>query len=315
MHLPDGFLSPPVATAAWVASAGSVGVALRQVSRDAEGQSAARTTLTAGVLAAFVFVAQMFNFPVAGGTTGHLLGAALCTALLGPWLAILVLTVVLLIQALVFADGGVVVYGANLFNMGVGGCLLSALILPAIRRLRPSSPGLERVSLAVAAWASVMLAALLTAVELAASGTVPARVVIPAMLGVHAVIGVGEALLSIAAYALLASRRPDVAEDAPQGSLEGWRVAAVLALGLVTVRLAFPAPDGLESVAQQQGFESAATEPAYQAAPLPDYTVPSRPAPAGFDWFGSYLSAGVGMVLCGGLMFAIGALPRRRRPA
>lgn len=308
MHLPDGILSVPVSAAAWVASAGAVGAAVKQVSRGDE-QEVARRTLLAGVLAAFVFVAQMFNFPISGGTTGHLLGAALVTALVGPWRGILVMAVVFLIQTFVFADGGVLALGANLFNMGVAGCLASGLLIPSIRRLRPGSRLVSSVALAVAAWVSVELGALLTALLLAASGTVPAGIVLPAMLGVHAVIGLGEAALSVAAFGILGARGMADAEQ-PHDGAEAWRLAAVLSLGLLLLRLAAPHPDGLEYVAEQQGF--AATGAAgFTAAPLPDYALPEREAD-GFDYLGSYLSATAGIVLCGGLMLAVGGLGRRR---
>jgi cobalt/nickel transport system permease protein len=163
-----------------------------------------------GVTAAFVFAAQMLNFPVAGGTSGHFLGAALAAILLGPWLGSLVLAVVLAGQALVFADGGVTALGANVLNMGVLGALAVGGGMLALRRVLPRRPVVFLAVSAVGAWAAVMLGALATSLELAASGTVPASTVLPAMLGVHALIGVGEAVVTVAALSAIAASRPDL---------------------------------------------------------------------------------------------------------
>ena len=301
MHLPDGFLAAPVSGALYVASGAALGAAVRRAGDESEPGAAAPTM---GLTAAFLFVAQMLNFPIAGGTSGHLLGATLATALLGPWRGLLVLTVVVAIQAFGFADGGVVVLGANVFNMAVAGCLLSAVVLSAARRLWLARP----VALGVAAWLSVMLAAALTAVELAASGRVAAGVVLPAMLSVHAVIGVGEALLTVAAYNLLVHHRrlPGAGVWTGGQGAEPWRLGVVLVLGLLLLRLACPHPDGLESVARAQGFAVAATE-VYRGAPLPDYALPGRS-----ESVGAWVSAVAGIVACGGLMLAVGSGFRRR---
>ena len=147
-----------------------------------------------GVTAAFVFAAQMLNFPVAGGTSGHFLGAALAAILLGPWLACLVLAVVLVVQAFVFADGGITALGANILNMGVIGALLVGGLMLAARRGAAAAAAARCSRVAgVGAWLAVMAGAAACALELAISGTVPLGTVLPAMLGVHALIGVGEA--------------------------------------------------------------------------------------------------------------------------
>ncbi len=315
MHLPDGFLSVPVSAALTVATVGGVGAALHRV-QAAEREPANGPSMVPlmGVCAAFVFAAQMFNFPISGGTTGHLLGAALATALLGPWRALVVMATVLIVQAFMFADGGLVALGGNIFNMGVAGCLVSGLVIPAVQRLGRGRAWARQAAVAAAAWLTVMTAAGLTAVEIGVSGNVPLAVVVPAMLAVHAVIGLGEALLSVVAYNVVVGAKPELAAAgrvwALEQGAETWRLAAVLALGLVVVALAFPQPDGLEWVAEQQGFLGQAAAP-FAHAPLPDYALPGRAAGEGFDWLGSYLSAAVGMVVCGGLMLAVGG--RRRR--
>jgi cobalt/nickel transport system permease protein len=206
MHIPDGFLAPEVAAGTAVVAAGAVGYGLRRASSTLDD----RTVPLLGVTGAFVFAAQMLNFPVAGGTSGHFLGAALAAVLLGPWLACLVLAVVLGMQALVFADGGISALGANIFNMGVVGGLGAGLIVAAARALLPRSRTAFLGAAAVAAWAAVMAGAAACAAELALSGTIPLNTVVPAMLSVHAVIGVGEAVITVAALSAILASRPDL---------------------------------------------------------------------------------------------------------
>ena len=206
MHIPDGFLSPEVAAATGVVAAGTVLVALRRADEVLDE----RRVPLLGVTAAFVFAAQMLNFPVAGGTSGHFLGAALAAILLGPWLACLVLSVVLIVQAFLFADGGVTALGANILNMGVIGAMGAALVIALAARTLPRTRAAFLGAAAVAAWLAVMAGAAATATELAASGTVPLGTVLPAMLGVHVVIGVGEAVITVAAVSAVLASRPDL---------------------------------------------------------------------------------------------------------
>lgn len=206
MHIPDGFLDGTVATATTVAAAGAVGYALTRAGKDLDE----RKVPLIGVTAAFVFAAQMLNFPVAAGTSGHFLGAALAAILLGPWLACIVMTVVLAGQALVFADGGISALGANVLNMGVLGALGVGLLMLAARRVLPSTRTSLLAVSGAGAFLAVMAGAAATAVELAWSGTVPLHLVLPAMLGVHVAIGVGEALITVTAVAAIAATRPDL---------------------------------------------------------------------------------------------------------
>jgi cobalt/nickel transport system permease protein len=206
MHIPDGFLANEVAVACAIPAAGAVAYGLRRASVDLDE----RKVPLLGVTAAFVFAAQMLNFPVAGGTSGHFLGAALAAVLLGPWLACLVLAVVLGVQAFVFADGGITALGANVFSMGVlGGVLVGGLMLAA-RRVLPARRGALLSVTAVGAWLAVMVGAAGCALQLALSGTVPLGTVLPAMLGVHAIIGVGEAAITVAAVSAVHATRPDL---------------------------------------------------------------------------------------------------------
>ncbi|HWK28674.1 MAG TPA: energy-coupling factor ABC transporter permease [Solirubrobacter sp.] len=203
MHIPDGFLTTDVAVACAVPAVVAVGVGLRKASADLDE----RRVPLLGVTAAFVFAAQMLNFPIAGGTSGHFLGAALAAILLGPWLACLTLAVVITVQALVFADGGITALGANILNMGVIGALLVGGLMHAARTAAPA----RLLPIAAAgAWLAVMAGATATSLELALSGTVPLGTVLPAMLGVHALIGVGEAVITVAAVSAVLSTRPDL---------------------------------------------------------------------------------------------------------
>jgi cobalt/nickel transport system permease protein len=206
MHIPDGFLSTEVAVACWVPAAAAVGIGLKRANVELDE----RRVPLLGVTAAFIFAAQMLNFPVAGGTSGHFLGAALAAILLGPWLACLVLAVVLGVQAFVFADGGITALGANVLNMGVIGALVVGGMMYAARRVAGRGRAALLVISGVGAWLAVMAGAAGTSVVLALSGTVPLGTVLPAMLGVHALIAIGEAVVTVAAVSAVLATRPDL---------------------------------------------------------------------------------------------------------
>jgi cobalt/nickel transport system permease protein len=183
-----------------------VGYSLRR----AEHELDERRVPLLGVTAAFVFAVQMLNFPVAGGTSGHLLGAALAAVLLGPWLACLVMTVVITSQAFVFADGGISALGANVLNMGIIGALGVGYLMIWARHVLPRTRAGFLAVVAGGSWLAVMAGATAASLELALSGTVPLGTVLPAMLGVHALIGVGEAVITVAAVAAVMVSRPDL---------------------------------------------------------------------------------------------------------
>jgi cobalt/nickel transport system permease protein len=206
MHIPDGFVSTGTAAATWLVSAGSVGYAVRRVNQELNE----RQVPLMGVTAAFIFAAQMMNFAVAGGTSGHLLGGALAAILLGPWAGMLVLTSVLAVQALLFQDGGLLALGANVFNMAVVGVLVGWVAYTAFRRILGDRTRAMMVSGFAAAWLSVFVASLVAAAELAISGTSPWVVVLPAMGLVHVVIGIGEGLITVGVLAFLQAARPDL---------------------------------------------------------------------------------------------------------
>ncbi len=206
LHIPDGFVSLPVAAVGWAVAAALVVVAARRADRNLDERAAPLM----GVMAAFIFAGQMVNFPVAGGTSGHLLGGALAAILLGPWAAIIVMTAVVALQALLFQDGGLAAAGVNTLNMGVITVLVGWGVYRALHALSARHPAASAVAAFAAAWLSVEAAAVATALELATSGTSPLAVVLPAMAGVHVLIGVGEGLITLGALGLVRAWRPDL---------------------------------------------------------------------------------------------------------
>jgi cobalt/nickel transport system permease protein len=206
MHAPDGFLTVPVALAFWAVTGVVLLIAVRQADRSLDE----RAVPLLGVIAAFIFAAQMFNFPVAGGTSGHLLGGVLAAILLGPWAGTLAMACVIAVQGLIFQDGGLVVMGANIFNMGVVGTLGGYWLY---RALCGALGGEERARLpaaGIAAWSAVVLGSAFMAVELAISGHTTLAIALPAMVGVHVVIGIGEGLITVSALAFIAVTRRDL---------------------------------------------------------------------------------------------------------
>jgi len=201
MHIPPGFLTPAVWAPMAGVSAASVGYALKRSGAGIDERHVPRL----GVMAAFIFAAQMVNFPVAGGTSGHLMGAALAVTAFGLWPAVIIMTAVVIMQALLFQDGGLDALGANVFNMAIAGPLVAASVLSAGRRL---SHRLSSVWIVSASWFSVMAAAFLCAVQLSLSGTAPMNIVLPAMLAVHAVIGLFEGIVTVVAVRFMMSVYP-----------------------------------------------------------------------------------------------------------
>ncbi len=272
MHIPDGFLSLSVSILYWLISAAFIYVALRKTSRDL-GE---RQIPLMGVLAAAIFAGQMLNFTVAGGTSGHLLGAALATILLGPWPAILVMTSVVSVQALVFQDGGLLVLGANIFNMAIVGVFVSYAVYSLLKKLLAGQRwGIFGAGF-LAAWSSILIASLSCSLQLAISGTSPASLAIPAMAGIHALIGIGEGLITSSALAFIAATRKDLlqAQSGPATASKGVVVVgSLVALTLAVFSpLASSHPDGLEWVAENLNFLERAATPSFNI--IPDYTMP-----------------------------------------
>ena len=259
MHLPDGFLAPQLALALWAATALIVGISLRRLAASRDASGAAGRPILMGLVGAFIFAAQMFNFPVAAGTSGHLLGGVLAGYLLGPWAGTIVMTTVIGVQALLFQDGGLLALGANIFNMGIIGTLGGTLIARALALALGGGRSARIAAAGVAGWLSVMAGAGITALQLGLSGTTDISVGLPAMLGVHVFIGVGEALITVAALTFIATTAPDLlsAEPTVRTSLArrvgAGAIATVVVITLATL-FASADPDGLSSVAQALGF-------------------------------------------------------------
>ena len=208
MHIPDGFISTPVAAAGIAVAAGSVAYAVKATNK----KMGEKQIPLMGVLAAFIFAAQMLNFPIAGGTSGHLIGAALAAIFLGPWAGVLIMTCVLAVQCLVFQDGGLFALGVNIFNMGIVASFASYYVYRGIAALFGKRRQGILVGGGLAAWFSVVIASLFCAFELGLSGAVPLRVALPAMAGVHALIGIGEGLITAAVLSLVLATRADLLE-------------------------------------------------------------------------------------------------------
>jgi cobalt/nickel transport system permease protein len=206
MHIPDGFLSSEVNAAAFAVSGVVVAAAVWRANKTLGEKQAPLL----GVTAAFVFAAQMLNFPIGVGVSGHFLGALMCAVLLGPLNAVLVLTVVLVIQCLVFGDGGLTALGANVFNMGIIGGLGGYAVFVLLRFALPKTKGALMGAAAVASWVSVVGASAVAALELGFSGTCPLAIVLPLMLGSHALIGIGEAVITVAVLSAVLAARPDL---------------------------------------------------------------------------------------------------------
>ena len=307
MHIPDGFLSTAVALAFWIISVALIAIALKRVGQDL-GE---RQVPVMGVLAAAIFAGQMLNFAVAGGTSGHLLGAALATILLGPWAAVVVMTSVASIQALIFQDGGLLSLGTNLFNMALVGVAVSHFVYTSVRRPFPAKPAGVFVGGALAAWLSIVIASLACAFELALSGTSPANLAIPAMAGVHMLIGLGEAAITVGAIAFLYTARRDLlglGGTVPKGSSAVWVGGAAISVVLaILAPLASAHPDGLEWVAQHQGFLAAAREPLYEF--IPNYIFPGIDNEA----LATILAGLVGVLLVWGTALGAAHVRRARR--
>ena len=314
MHIPDGFINLATSAGAGVTAAGGLGAVLHRV----------RTTLSerqiplAGLAAAFIFVVQMLNFPVAAGTSGHLLGGALVAILLGPWVGAIVISVVLLLQALLFADGGISALGLNVVNMALIGVFVAWLVFRLLTALLPRTGAVLVGAAAVASWVSVVAASGGFVLEYAWGGTgnAPVSTVFAAMVGVHALIGIGEGLITASVLAAVLAVRPDLVYGA---RLLGVRravvvradrratatfvlagIAAALLLVVVVAPHASSSPDGLERVASDHGFAWTGQTSAAAGSPLAHYSVAGVP------------DAGVGTILAGAiglvLTFAVGAL-------
>ncbi len=257
MHIPNHYLDWQTAAATAAVAGGAVAWSAWK-SQSSETLGWRRFAATS----AGIFAAQLFNFSVGGGTSGHLLGGTIAAMLLGPWRGMLSVALVLVVQCLMFGDGGWQALGANVLNMAVAGSLVGYGVVVLAKRWNVRTS----VQIAVAgagAWLAVMTAALLCSLELALAGATSLNRVLPAMLSVHAVIGLGEALatMTVAMLALQFQRRQALAHGSRWGAALG--LAAALGIALFLAPLASSSPDGLEHVAStlQIGFAESASSP------------------------------------------------------
>lgn len=283
MHAPDGFLNAGTAVATGAISVGTVGAALRHTG----GQLRDKQIPLAGLAAAFIFAAQMVNFPVAAGTTGHLLGGALAAVLLGPSLGAVVVTVVVIVQALAFADGGLTALGYNVLNMAVVPAFGGYALFRLLRRLLPANAGGVVAATGLAGLGSVVFSAAAFSLQwlFGATAPVPFDTVFAAMVGVHSLIGIGEGVISALVVAAVLAARPDLVHGAAdldraqlaERSRPRFRafVIAGLMLSLFVAaavsQIASSAPDGLERVAIDTGFAEQGADSALSGSLFADY--------------------------------------------
>ncbi|MEV6862647.1 energy-coupling factor ABC transporter permease [Streptosporangium subroseum] len=337
MHVPDGFFNVAVSLSAGVVAAAGVAVCLRGARRELDD----RTAPMAGLVAAFIFAVQMLNFPVAAGTSGHLLGGTLAAILVGPYTAVLCVAVVLLVQGFFFADGGLTALGINITLMGIVAIVVGWFVFRLITRAVHSRSAVVAASF-VAALVSVPAAALAFSLLFWIGGTAPIDVgtVAMAMGGVHVLIGIGEGLITAVTVSTVLAIRPDLVYGArglaaplvlrgaggdvtvtrespvPVASRRpGWFLPAGLAVvallaGLVSF-YASSSPDGLERVAQDKGFSGQATDHSLAEQPLADYG-DAGGIPVGVA---GLIGAGVTLAAGGGLFFAVRRRTRKEEVA
>ncbi|MER5745103.1 energy-coupling factor ABC transporter permease [Streptomyces sp. NPDC059913] len=338
MHVPDGFIDAPVSAVTGVVAAGAVAVGLRGARRELDE----RTAPLAGLVAAFIFAVQMLNFPVAAGTSGHLLGGALAAILVGPYTGVLCVTVVLLMQGILFADGGLTALGVNVLDMGVVTVVVAYALFRGLLTVLPRTRRSVTVASFVSALVSVPAAAVAFTLIYWVGGTtdIPIGKVFTAMVGVHVLIGIGEALITALTVGAVIAVRPDLVHgarglattlklrvdgelvDAPAAEPAPAPAAArshrgLWATGLVTALVlagfvsyyASSSPDGLEKVAADQGIDKKTEEHAAKDSPLADYGVK--------DVADARLSGGLAGVIGVGATVVVGSgvfyVLRRRR--
>jgi cobalt/nickel transport system permease protein len=306
MHIPDGMLSTPTLAVGWAAGAPVVAWAVRRVRRSVTD---GRLVLMS-VLAALVFALQMLNFPVAGGTSGHFAGGALAAIVLGPWPAVLIIAAVLAVQAFFFADGGVTALGANMVNMAIVAPFLGWWVYSAAVRISDSRAA--RIAGAfVAGWIACVAAALGAGLMVWASGSAPLIPVMGAMGFWHALIGVGEGLVTAGLVSYVHAVRPELMKADAEIMRPRGLVISLGATALVAAAVSFVAsnsPDGLEHVAESLGFVTT-SEPVWRLSPMADYAVPGLAN----ETLAGVLAGIVGVMVTGILLYALLQTARRRR--
>ncbi|HTO92732.1 MAG TPA: energy-coupling factor ABC transporter permease [Bacteroidota bacterium] len=302
MHVPDGFLDLKTAAATGVLSTAALAVSLRRLNVSLPRKNVPLM----GLAGAFVFAAQMVNFPVAGGTSGHLIGGVLVAVLLGPAAGVLIMASVLIVQCLLFADGGILALGANVFNMGVISSAGGYAIFRGISLLVRGDRG-KYLGIILAAWCSTVIAAVCCAGELAWSGTVSWDAAFPAMANVHMLIALGEAVITALVYSAIAAVRPELTAGESPATRSGKDLllyGGMIAVGVVLFITPFAStwPDGLEAVAGRLGFRTSSLAHPPLSSPLAEYTIPGIGSPAAATVIAGL--AGTCIVFAAGLVVA-----------
>jgi cobalt/nickel transport system permease protein len=296
VHVPDGFLDAPTSVATGVAAAGAVAIALRKAREELDE----KTAPLAGLTASFVFAVQMLNFPVGVGTSGHLMGGALAAVLVGPWTAVLCLAMVLIVQAVLFADGGLTALGTNITLIGLVTVLVGWAVTKAVLAVLPRRPASVVPAASIGALLSVPVAALVFVGLFEVGGAVDLSLgaLLASMLGWHVLIGIGEAVITGVTVSAVVAVRPDLVHAARGlapalrlrtadgevevtpaasgvrrgiGRLGAAGLAAALVLAGIVSFYASGSPDGLERVAEDRGFLSQAQDSATAGSRLADY--------------------------------------------
>jgi cobalt/nickel transport system permease protein len=301
MHLPDGFISVPVAVSTGILSGGVLWVALQKSS----SSYGSRHAVVLGLTTAFIFAAQMINFPVLGGTSGHLLGGGLAGALLGcPWSAILSITTVLIIQAVLFADGGITALGANILTMGIVSVSMAWMLSRTLLVLLGGSKKYLPIAFGIGAAISVLGTSLACGILLALSGVSKAGIVIPSMAGIHLFIGIGEGIITSSILAYVVKVRPDLLPG-EEVTFKGFFSPIVIILLLAGILSLFTSslPDGLESVASTLGFFKLAVDSKNVVqSPFSKYEI------IGMGQVGKSTTGLLGALVCFGIAYGIARL-------
>ncbi|MFD7794144.1 energy-coupling factor ABC transporter permease [Streptomyces sp. NPDC059759] len=341
MHVPDGFINAPVSAVTGVVAAGAIAVSLRGARRELDE----RTAPLAGLVAAFIFAVQMLNFPVAAGTSGHLLGGALAAILVGPYTGVLCVSVVLLMQGILFADGGLTALGVNITDMAIVTTVVSYALFRGLVKVLPRTRRSITVASFVAALLSVPAAAVAFTLIYAVGGTTDIAItkVATAMIGVHVLIGIGEAVITALTVGAVVAVRPDLvygarglqqrlklrvngelvdtpaapaATPAPVAARSSHRTVWITGLVTSLVLAGFvsfyasASPDGLEKVAKDKGIDAKTEKHAAEdSSPLAGYGVKDVSDARVSGGLAGVIGVGVTVVAGTGVFWAI----RRRR--
>lgn len=307
MHIPDGFLAGGVESVTGAAAAVVLGYSHKKTYPTVESEQ----VVALGAVAAFVFAAQMVNFPIMPGTSGHFVGGLFAAVLFGPYLASILMAVLMVVQMAVFQDGGLLALGANIFNMGVVGTFGGYLVYAHLKKLVGGRCGVLAGAFA-AGLLAVVLAASSCALQLGISGLSSLPELLGSMLAVHVKIGVAEGLLTMFLVAVVLRMQPDLLVDAREAGATGGRrrlwwmfLLAAMVAGIAASPFSSHAPDGLERVAIDHGFVERGADALF-AAPVADYRMPfvvnQRAATAVSGFVGVLVvfgaMAGVGVILC-----------------